>query len=78
MSQVSIHVAQTNLSRLIERVHAGEEVIIAQGKRPVARLMSVDQHQKRGRMFGAMRGKAVVDGAFFDPLPEKELAAWES
>ena len=30
------------------------------------------------RRFGAMRGRIAVDDAFFDPLPESELAAWES
>lgn len=48
-------------------------------KEPVVRVMPIDQNQQRGRrIFGAMRGKARVGDAFFEPLPENELSAWES
>lgn len=73
---VTIHAAKTHLSRLIERARAGEEVVIARGKVPVARLVAVSP-PPRGRVFGAMRGRARVDRAFFKPLPPRELAAWE-
>ncbi len=76
MSQVSVHIAQTNLSQLIERVHAGEEIIIAQGEKPVARLVSIAPTPK-GRIFGILKGLGKVDEAFFDPLPEEELRSWE-
>jgi len=55
---------------------AGEEVVIARGKRPLVRLVPVDRPLPE-RKFGALRGKLVVDDAFFDPLPEAELTAWE-
>ena len=73
---VSVHEAKTNLSRLIERAEAGEEVIIARGKVPVARIVPLAQ-PKVERRFGAMKGNARVTQAFFEPLPEEELAAWE-
>jgi prevent-host-death family protein len=76
MKAVPIHQAKTDLSRLIERACAGEEVIIARGQRPVVRLVPVDSPVPR-RKFGALKGKLVVDDRFFDPLPERELAAWE-
>ncbi len=76
MSVVTIHAAKTNLSKLIERACAGEEVIIARGKKPVARLVPIEP-LKRGRVFGAMRGKARVTDAFFEPLPPEELEAWQ-
>ncbi len=38
MTKVTIHVAKTNLSKLIAKVEAGEEVIICRGKKEVARL----------------------------------------
>ena len=47
--QVNIHEAKTHLSRLIERVEAGEEITIARAGRPVARLVSVQQRQPRRR-----------------------------
>jgi prevent-host-death family protein len=71
---VSIHAAKTNLSRLIERAEAGEEVVIARGKVPVARLVPLVHGKRR---FGAMKGKATVTGAFFEPLSDEDLKAWE-
>jgi len=71
----SIHDAKTNLSRLIEQACAGEEIVIARGKTPVVKLVRVDSEPPR-RRFGAMKGRARVTGAFFEPLPEDELAAW--
>ena len=71
----SIHDAKTQLSRLVERAEAGEEVIIARGSTPVARLTKL-QPQKRSRRFGAMRGRAKVTKAFFEPLPPDELVRW--
>ena len=73
---VTIHVAKTTLSQLIAQVEAGEEIIIARDKEPVAKLMPVRRVQPK-RQFGAMRGKARVDAAFFEPLPPDELRAWE-
>lgn len=71
----SIHDAKTNLSRLIEQACGGEEVVIARGKTPVVKLVRVDSEEPR-RKFGAMKGRARVTSAFFDPLPDDELAAW--
>ena len=70
-----IHEAKANLSRLIERACAGEVVVIAKGKRPMVRLVPVEG--ATGRRFGSMRGRASVTDAFFEPLPDEELEAWE-
>ena len=71
----SIHAAKTHLSRLVERACAGEDVVIARGRTPVARLVRVDAAEP-SRRFGAMRGRAKVTRAFFEALPDEELAAW--
>jgi prevent-host-death family protein len=71
----SIHAAKTNLSRLVERARAGEEVIIAKGQIPVVRLVSIAAAEPQ-RRFGALRGRARVTEAFFEPLPAAELDAW--
>lgn len=76
MKRVTIHAAKTNLSRLIERARAGEEVIIARGAEPVARLVPLAGGPP-ARRFGALRGRARVTPAFFQPLPPQELKAWE-
>jgi antitoxin (DNA-binding transcriptional repressor) of toxin-antitoxin stability system len=73
---VSVHAAKTNLSRLIERACAGEEVIIARGKVPVVRLVPVGQ-KPAVRQFGAMKGRARTTKAFFESLTEQELDLWE-
>lgn len=73
---VTIHAAKTHLSRLIERVRQGEEIVIARGKDPIAKLVPLVQ-AAGGRRFGAMKGKARTTDAFFEPLPEDELSAWE-
>ena len=73
---VTIRVAKTTLSRLIERVERGEEIVIARDQTPVAKLVPI-RHAKPKRQFGAMLGKARVDAAFLGPLPEDELRALE-
>jgi prevent-host-death family protein len=72
----TIHAAKTQLSRLVERAEGGEEVVIARGKTPVVRLIPVHATAPR-RKFGAMRGRATVTRAFFEPLPPDELDRWE-
>jgi len=76
MKPVTVHAAKTNLSKLIERACAGEEVVIARGRTPVVRLVPVHK-VKPQRRFGAMRGHARTTTAFFAPLPTAELKAWD-
>ena len=76
MPPIPIHAAKTQLSRLIRRACAGEEVVIARGKVPVVRLVPIEP-AATGRAFGAMRGRVWVDDSFFEPRPEEELSAWE-
>lgn len=74
-----VHEAKTNLSKLIERVEAGEEVVIARGNESVAKLVRFDAivKPKFKREPGTMKGKVTFDDSFFDPLPEDELRRWE-
>lgn len=76
MSIVTIHQAKTNLSRLIKKASEGEEVIIARGSKPVARLVPVGE-VKGKRQPGSLKGKLRVGPEFFEPLPMRELTAWE-
>ncbi|HVV94562.1 MAG TPA: type II toxin-antitoxin system Phd/YefM family antitoxin [Hyphomicrobiales bacterium] len=76
MKIVTVHAAKTGLSNLLARVEAGEEIVLARGKEPIAKL--VPYHPAEGgRRFGALRGIISVGPAFFEPLPEDELAEWE-
>jgi prevent-host-death family protein len=76
MTVVNVHEARIRLSRLIAEVEAGGEVVIARDGTPVARLVRAGP-APAARRFGAMRGLAATGEAFFEPLPEPELAAWE-
>lgn len=76
MILVTIHEAKTNLSRLIARVLAGEEVTIARGKEPVVKLMPVKDVAKTKRVLGTLKGKIDLDKGFWDPLPKDDLALW--
>ena len=74
MIKVSVHEAKTHLSRLLERVRSGEEVLILKRGKPWARLCPLDP--PRPREPGLLEGR--VEDDFFVPLPEEELEAWES
>ena len=72
----TVHAAKTQLSRLLARVEAGEEIIIARGDVPVARLVGLPA--TGGRRFGSLGvAGALPDEAFFTPLPDDELDAWD-
>ncbi len=75
MKTVTVHAAKTHLSKLIERAERGEEIVIARRNTPGAQLVALSP--PGARKFGAMRGQAKVTKAFFEPLSDAELAAWE-
>ena len=72
----TMHFAKTHLSDLVARAEAGEEVVLARGAKPAARLVAVPATGPRRRP-GRLRGRVAVGPEFFEPLPEEELAAWE-
>ena len=78
MSVITVQEAKTHLSRLLRRVEAGEEIVIARGSTAVARLVPVTPAAPRGRIFGAARGLygSPPDEAFA-PLDPDELEGWE-
>jgi antitoxin (DNA-binding transcriptional repressor) of toxin-antitoxin stability system len=78
MIKVNIHEAKTHLSRYLERVAAGETVVICKHNRPVAEIRAVRGRRTTPRPIGLAQGRLAVPPSFFEPLPEAELAAWES
>lgn len=72
---VNVHEAKTHLSRLLERVVHGEEVIIARAGTPVARL--VPFRPSRMRALGLDAGRLVIADDFDAPLPAEVLADFE-
>ena len=71
----TVHQAKTNLSKLIASALEGEEVIIARGSSPVVRLAPLHTAKPK-RKFGSMRGQIALTDAFFETLPDDELALW--
>jgi prevent-host-death family protein len=73
MATVNVHDAKTHLARLIERAHAGEELILAKDSRPYACLVPLAARSPRvpGRY------PEPIPDSFFDPLPAAELDAGE-
>ena len=66
--EVNIHEAKTHLSKLLQRVALGEEVIIAKAGKPVARLVAI-KDRKSKRVLGQAKGEFTVPDDFDDPLP---------
>lgn len=72
MAQVNVHEARTHLSRLLRRVKAGEQIVIADAGRPVARLVPIEPPWGP-RVLGADRGTIWISDDFDAPLPSAVL-----
>jgi prevent-host-death family protein len=75
MKTVNIHAAKTQLSRLVDRAAAGEEIVIARAGKPVARLAPLEKDQPRRRA-GLLRGRMTIAPDFDAPLPAEVLEAF--
>lgn len=71
---INVHEAKTHLSRLLERAHAGEEIILAKAGKPYARLVPLPP-DRSSRQPGRLPD-LVVGPDFFEPLPAEELEVW--
>ena len=69
--KITIHVAKTNLSKLIAKAEAGEEILIYRGDKPAAKLVPANDRTKvlPNRGLGNLKGIIEWDDRFFDPLP---------
>lgn len=76
MIQLNIAEAKAQLSECIERVQAGETVLICKRNVPIAELRPVVSAASRPRVFGQDAGTVQIADGFFDPLPDDELALW--
>jgi prevent-host-death family protein len=71
VTEVNIHEAKTHLSRLLERVQQGEEVIIAKAGRPIAKLVKIEAVSKR--RLGTAAGMIEVTPGWDAPLTDEEM-----
>jgi prevent-host-death family protein len=77
MSTFTVQQAKTQLSKLLAKVEVGEEVVIARGSKPIARLVPFELKTVRAKA-GAWKDRSgfAFSESFFDPLPDDELALW--
>jgi len=71
--KVNVHHAKTNLSKLILRAEAGEEVVIARDGKPVVKLVPLKVSSRRIFKPGALKGRLRVPSDFLAPDREMEL-----
>jgi prevent-host-death family protein len=79
--QIDLTEAATKLSELIVAAERGEEVVITREGQPIAKLVALvrtEEQPKKRRVFGAYKGQISIGPEFFDPLPDDELALWNS
>jgi prevent-host-death family protein len=76
MRSINIHEAKTHLSRLVDEVSAGEEIVIAKAGKPLARLIPFHRRTSR-RKLGALAGRFSVPDNFDAPLPSDILDDFE-
>lgn len=74
MTTVNVQEAKTHLSRLLERVEAGERIVIARAGKPIAELAPV---VRREIVFGGMAGEIELDDDAFDALDDEVRALWD-
>lgn len=76
MAIINIHQAKTHLSRLVEEVAAGKELVIGKAGKPLAKLVPV-MRRKPVRKPGFLKGKIRISRDFDKALPEALAAAFE-
>ncbi len=72
----NLYEAKSQLSRLVDRAAAGEEIIIGKNGRPLAKLVPVRRRGIRRRP-GGWKGKVVIRKDFDEPLPDEILRVFE-
>ena len=76
MKQINIHQAKTELSKLVERAEAGEEIVIARAGKPAAKLVPLTRARGRRRL-GLLDGKFRIPDDFNKALPDSVIHAFE-
>jgi len=77
MIVLNVHEAKTHLSKYLERVAKGETIVLAKRNVPIAEIRPLARLRKTKRRIGLAKGKFRVPRAFFEPLPDALLDAFE-
>ncbi|MEO5896926.1 MAG: type II toxin-antitoxin system prevent-host-death family antitoxin [Vicinamibacterales bacterium] len=78
MNMVNIFEAKARLSELIERAATGERILICKRNQPIAELRPIPAERNTPRPVGLAKGLVDMPAAFFDPLPDDELEAFNA
>ena len=73
---INIHEAKTHLSRLVDEVYKGKELILAKAGKPLVKLVPLEQSKPK-RTPGFLRGKIKIAADFDAPLPQDGLDDFE-
>ena len=73
MIVINIHEAKAKLSEYLDKVAAGEQVVICKRNRPVAELRAVEQKRSEPRPLGLGKGTFTIPPSFFEPMPDDWL-----
>lgn len=76
---INVHDAKTHFSRLLDRAHAGEEIILAKAGKPYAKLVPIEKAAAgpKRKPGGLKLNGPIPDSVWFDPLPDGDLELWE-
>ncbi len=73
----TVHQAKTHFSRLLKEAEAGQEVVVMRGKKPVAKIVAINEvPAEKRRLGGQFRGLIHADDRAFDPLTDEQLAEY--
>jgi prevent-host-death family protein len=72
-SQYNIHEAKTQLSRIVERVEHGEEIVISRAGEPVAKVVPIVRRVNRTSR-GSLKGRLVLNDDWDSPETNEEIA----
>ena len=70
LQTVNVHEAKTQLSKLLEAVQSGDEIVIAKSGTPIARLVPYTPPKRKIEPPGAMKGQIWIGDGFDEPLDE--------
>lgn len=80
-ASVNVHEAKTHFSKLMERVHAGEEIIVAKAGKPYMKMVPLDPAAVAPKPQRTPGGwpelKDIPDSVWFEPMSDEELDIWE-
>ena len=76
MIHLNLAEAKSHLSEYLDRVQAGETLVICRRNVPIAELRPIAAPTKHPRIFGQDVGHLTIHASFFEPLPDDELDLW--